>query len=196
MQHARMTTLLAIGALSLGLASCASQDSEDSSRVATVTETVHEGASTPTSTGNRTDKSEVESSSCAQVKDLRESAFGRWMRLGEVPLQSGESAPFDVADNCYNPAMELSWAVITLKGDTPGQALILLRHGDMVTEPAPVVTDSVSNVERITDEQIHATVGADDVTFSVVRGQVQASNQLQAVETLDLRGTSYRGPRG
>lgn len=182
--------------LALALGACAGQESSDPTTVtATVTQGDDTSAAAISSAASEASETTT-ASSCTGAKDINESAFGRWARLGEIPLESGEAVPFEVSANCYDPSAELSWAILDITGETSGQALLLMRHGDMVAVPAPSVVDNVDDVTRFSPSEIRANLGGTDVTFSVEHGEVTANPAPQGSATLDLQGKNYRGPRG
>ncbi|MBZ8177363.1 hypothetical protein GSS88_06075 [Corynebacterium sp. 3HC-13] len=149
---------------------------------------------TSTVANSDTSTSHPASSSQCQGKDLRDSAFGRWMKLGEIPVNGGGAASFEVVENCYDPAQPLSYAIVQLAGEQSGQAVILLQHGDFVNDPAPVVVEKINGVTRSDDSHITVDFDGQEVNYSVEQGKVQASGQPKAKATLDLTGKDYRGP--
>ena len=129
--------------------------------------------------------------------DLMSTPLGAWLGSQIIPTdQPGTSYYFSVADNQFDPCVELSWVTLSGTNGNAGQddgngsrfvhAVVFFAGEELITEPAPRQFNGTAAVERIDARSITVTHRDTDergtetapITYTLAEGQLLGEGQL------------------
>lgn len=109
---------------------------------------------------------------CARTDtELINTAFGAHTATSRIPVADDPDTffNFEIAESHFDPCAELSWIVLsgsledqTGQGGTdtsPGEAVVFFHGDELITDPLPVMMDSVESVERTAADEVAVTYG-------------------------------------
>lgn len=120
-----------------------------------------------------------------------------------IPTNTSMSLYVDNTSDNFDPCAELSWIELGGSLGTPGSgpahtgasmvgALVLFHDGEMITAPAPVVSESIESVQRISDRALSVELG--HRTGSTAAGITETESVIYEWGGSGLKVTGYTPP--
>lgn len=109
---------------------------------------------------------------CARTDtELINTGFGAHTVANRIPVADDPDTvfSFDIAESHFDPCTELSWIVLSGSlGDqadqdgteaSPGESVVFFHGDELITDPLPIMMDSVESVERTAPNEVAVTYG-------------------------------------
>ncbi len=120
-----------------------------------------------------------------------------------IPTNTSMSLYVDNTEDNFDPCAKLSWVELGGSLGTPGngpahtgasmvEALVLFHDGEMIAAPAPVVSESIESVQRISDRALSVELG--HRTGSTAAGITETESVVFEWDGSALRVTGYTPP--